>query len=337
MQNESKTRGGLVDFGFFNNRLSGSVDAYLKKTTDLLNQVDVPGGTNPSNKFVSNVGSMENKGVEIVLDATPVRTANFSLDFTAIYNRNRNKVTDLGGLPLISPDASSASGTPVFIIVGQPVGVFYGTAFARNPATGDFVLSPSGFPMSERAIGQANGGIDYTPARNGDGSVDVSKPTANVIIGNPNPKWTGSFSTNLTFKKLSFHVLLDAVQGVDVYNADKRTRQGVGLGNFAERELRGELPRGYIFGIYNTQEFRIDPGSYTKLREVALSYTLPSFTRAISRLNVALVGRNLYSWDKYNGFDPETNAGGNNDLVRGIDFGNVPIPRTYQLKLSATF
>ena len=132
-------------------------------------------------------------------------------------------------------------------------------------------------------------------------------------------------------------MLIDAVQGVDVFNADKRTRQGVGLGDFAERELRGELPRGYIFGIYNTQEFRIDNGSYTKLREVALSYGLPRFVKQISSLNLTLVGRNLYSWDTYTGFDPETNAGGNNDLIRAIDFGNVPIPRTYQLKLTATF
>jgi hypothetical protein len=131
--------------------------------------------------------------------------------------------------------------------------------------------------------------------------------------------------------------LVDAVQGVDVFNADKRTRQGVGLGDFAEKELRGELTRGYIFAVYNTQEFRIDNGSYTKLREVSLSYNLPRFIKQISGLNLSLIGRNLYSWDKYTGFDPETNAGGNNDLIRAIDFGNVPIPRTYQLKLTATF
>jgi hypothetical protein len=111
----------------------------------------------------------------------------------------------------------------------------------------------------------------------------------------------------------------------------------VGLGDLAEQELRGELPRGYIFALYNTQEFRIDDGSYVKLREVALSCGLPTFTKLISSLNLSLVGRNLYSWDKYNGFDPETSAGGASDLLRAIDFGNVPIPRTYQLKLAATF
>ena len=126
-------------------------------------------------------------------------------------------------------------------------------------------------------------------------------------------------------------------RGNSVFNADKRTRQGVGLGDMAGQELRGEIPRGSIFAIYNTQEFRIDDGSFVKLRETSLSYTLPTFSKAISAVSVSLVGRNLYSWDKYNGFDPETSAGGSSDLLRAIDFGNVPIPRTYQLRLSASF
>lgn len=326
---------GGIDVSFLNGRISLGATAYHQKITNLVvNRTLAPttGGTS----IVNNVGEMENKGFELVLDASPIKTKDLNWDVTFIYNHNRNKVLSLGGLPIISPDASSASGTPVNLIVGQPVGVFYGSAYARNP-DGSLLLSPSGFPQSERANAQANGAIDYTPARNADGSLDVTKPTANVIIGNPNPKWTGSFSTNLSYKKLNLHVLLDMVQGSNVFNADKRTRQGVGLGDYAEQELRGTLPRGYIFGVYNTQEFRVDPGSYTKLREVSLSYTLPTFIRSINRLNIAFVGRNLYSWDKYTGFDPETNAGGNNDLLRGIDFGNVPIPRTYQLKLSATF
>ncbi|SFE62463.1 TonB-linked outer membrane protein, SusC/RagA family [Spirosoma endophyticum] len=326
---------GGLDLAFLNGRIGLGVTAYQQKISDLVvNRTLAPttGGTS----IVNNVGAMENKGFEVVLDVNPIKTKNLNWDFTVIYNHNRNKVLDLGGQPIINPDASSASGTPGNLIVGQPVGVFYGTGYARN-ADGSLILSPSGFPQSERASSQDNGSISYVPARNSDGTLDVTKPLANLLIGNPNPKWTGSFSTNLAYKKLTLHVLLDMVQGVDVFNADKRTRQGVGLGDYAEQELRGTLKRGYIFGVYNTQEFRVDPGSYTKLREVSLSYTLPQFIKGLSRLTVSAVGRNLYSWDKYTGFDPETNAGGNNDLLRGIDFGNVPIPRTYQFKLAATF
>ena len=327
---------GGADLSFLNNRLSLGLTAYQQKITDLVVNRTLAPSTGGSN-IVNNVGSMQNKGFEIVLDATPVKTKNFTWDFTAIFNQNRNKITDLGGLTVIDVGAETTSGAPARLLLNQPVGVFFGTAYARSTTDGSLLLSPSGFPMSERASQQATGSIDFVPARNSDGSLDGTKPLANVIIGNPNPKWTGSFSTNFTYKSLTLHVLLDAVQGVDVFNADKRTRQGVGLGDYDERELRGELPRGYIFGIYNTQEFRIDNGSYTKLREVSLNYNLPRFVKQISGLNLSLIGRNLYSWDKYSGFDPETNAGGNNDLIRAIDFGNVPIPRTYQVKLTATF
>ena len=90
-------------------------------------------------------------------------------------------------------------------------------------------------------MGQAVGSTTFTPARGADGqpSYGAGTAVANVVIGNPNPKWTGSLNTNFTYKKLSLHVLLDAVRGVSVFNADKRTRQGVGLGDLAEQELRG--------------------------------------------------------------------------------------------------
>ena len=74
-----------------------------------------------------------------------------------------------------------------------------------------------------------------------------------------------------------------------------------------------------------------------KLREISLSYRFPKLLGGKSDLNVSLVGRNLISWDNYNGYDPETNAGGTNNIQRGIDFGNVPIPRTYQLTVTANF
>ncbi|MCK8492530.1 SusC/RagA family TonB-linked outer membrane protein [Spirosoma sp. RP8] len=320
-----------ADLSFLNNRIGLGVTVYNQQIKDLVvNRVLAP--STGGSSIINNVGTMENKGLEAVLDVVPVKTKDFSWDFTAIFNRNRNKVLSLGS-PIIS--VPSPAGAP-YLIQGQPVGVYFGTGYARN-ADGSLLLTPQGFPQSERASSQVTGSTEYTVARTAEGQPDTRFPTANIVIANPNPKWTGSFATNLNYKSLTLHVLLDFVQGVQVFNADKRTRQGVGLGEYAERELRGELPRGYIFAIYNTEEWRVDNGSYTKLREVSLSYTLPSVIKPISNWSVSLIGRNLYSWDKYPGFDPETNAGGTNDLLRGLDFGNVPIPRTYQVKLSATF
>jgi len=330
---------GGIDLGFFGDRLGLSATLYHQKVSDLIANRNLAASSGGST-LVNNVANLENRGLEVVLNATPVKTTDFTWDIALIYNRNRNKLLDLpgsgGANQAISVD--NAAGAPVYLLSGQPVGVFYGSTYARNP-DGSLLLTPQGFPQDERTSGQAVGSTTFTPAReaNGQPSYAAGTAVANAVIGNPNPNWTGSLNTNFAYKKLSLHLLLDAVRGVSVFNADKRTRQGVGLGDLAEQELRGDLPRGYIFAIYNTQQFRVDDGSYVKLREVALSYALPTFSKFITGLNIALVGRNLYSWDHYNGFDPETSAGGSSDLLRAIDFGNVPIPRTYQLKLSATF
>ncbi|MFD2785426.1 SusC/RagA family TonB-linked outer membrane protein [Hymenobacter rubripertinctus] len=330
---------GGVDLGFFGDRLGLSVTVYRQKITDLVvarNLAPTTGGSS----IIDNVGTMENKGLEVLLNGTAIRTTDFSWDMTAVFSRNRNKVLSLpgsnGNVQAIA--ISNSAGAPVYLLQGQPAGVFYGSTYARNP-DGSLLLTSQGFPQDERTSGQAPGSVSYVPSRGADGQPSYAPGTtvAQAIIGNPNPDWTGSFSTNFTYKKLGLRVLLDAVQGVDVFNADKRTRQGVGLGDLAEKELRGELPRGYIFAIYNTQQFRVDDGSYVKLREVALSYGLPTFSKYISALDLSLIGRNLYSWDNYNGFDPETSAGGSSDLLRAIDFGNVPIPRSYQIRLAATF
>ena len=330
---------GGADLAFLSDRITLGVTAYYQKITDLVVRRNLAPSSGGSS-IVNNVGSMENRGLEVSLGAVPVKTTAFTWDVAFIFSRNRNKVLSLpgsnGSVQAISID--NAAGAPVYLLEGQPAGVFYGSGYARNP-DGSLLLTSQGFAQDERTVGQAVGAVGFTPARSSDGQplYGSGSTIANVVIGNPNPKWTGSFNTNFTYKKLGLHLLLDAVQGVSVFNADKRTRQGVGLGDLAEQELRGSIPRGSIFAIYNTQEFRVDDGSYVKLREVALSYGLPTFTKFISSLSLSLVGRNLYSWDKYTGFDPETSAGGASDLLRAIDFGNVPIPRTYQVKLAATF
>jgi hypothetical protein len=131
-------------------------------------------------------------------------------------------------------------------------------------------------------------------------------------------------------------VQLDAVQGVNVFNADFRTRQGVGNGKEAEKEHLGIYPRGYINSIYQIEQWRVDDGSFVKLRELALSYSFGNF-KFFRDLTISLSGRNLVSWDNYKGYDPELNAAGQSTLLRGIDFGAVPIPRTYKIGVNARF
>jgi len=158
--------------------------------------------------------------------------------------------------------------------------------------------------------------------------------TLRKVIGDPKPESTSSFTNELSYKKFNLSIQFDAVQGVDVFNADFRTRQGVGNGKVAEQEHMGQVPRGYILGNYQIEEWRVDDGSFVKLREIALSYNLGDI-KFFKNLTLSLSGRNLISWDNYKGYDPEVNSAGQSTLLRGIDFGSVPIPRSFRLGITA--
>jgi len=299
-----------TDMSFFNNRLGLTFSYYNKTVTDLLLSVAVAPTTGFSNLLDNIDGKLSNKGIELMLTGVPIKTTDFSWTSTVIYNRNRNKITGSGARQTFSTNP----GAPVSIIDGYPIGVFYGTYFQRN-LDGSIATNPAGIPLTE---GQAANNIQRK------------------VIGDPNPDFTGSFVNDFTFKKLSLRIQLDAVQGGDVWNADWRTRQGVGNGKVAEAEQMGQLPRGYVAGAYNVEEWRIDDGSFVKLREISLSYNVGQI-KFIKSLSVNLSGRNLFSWDNYKGYDPELNSGGQSTVLRNIDFGAVPIPRTFSLGLQAKF
>ncbi|WP_426326999.1 SusC/RagA family TonB-linked outer membrane protein [Pedobacter sp. R-06] len=299
-----------TDMSFFNNRLGLTFSYYNKNVTDLLLPVVIAPTTGFSSLLDNISGTLKNKGIELMLTGVPVKTDDFIWTSTLIYNRNRNKIVGSGAQRLIATNA----GAPVSITDGYPVGVFYGTYFERT-TDGNIATNAAGIPLT---AGQAANNV------------------LRKVIGDPNPDYTGSFVNDFTYKKLSLHIQLDAVQGGDVWNADWRTRQGVGNGKVAEAEQMGQLPRGYVAGAYNVEEWRIDDGSFVKLREISLSYNIGQ-VKFIKSLAINLSGRNLISWDNYKGYDPELNSGGQSTILRNIDFGSVPIPRTFSLGLQARF
>lgn len=315
-----------TDMAFFNNRLSLTFSWYNKNVKDLLIPVVVAPTTGFSS-LLDNAGSIRNRGFELMVSGIPLKTKDFSWNSTVIFNRNRNKAVGTGGLRLLSTNP----GAPVAIIDGQPIGVFYGTFFARNP-DGSLLTNSAGIPQLERGV--QNSATSYTVQRDANGL--PTGTTLRKVLGDPNPDYTASFVNDFTYKKLSLHIQLDAVQGGEVWNADWRTRQGVGNGKVAEQEDLGLLPRGYIAGVYATEEWRIDDGSFVKLREISLSYNLGKVS-FVKDLTVNVSGRNLFSWDNYKGYDPELNSGGQSTILRNIDFGSVPIPRTFSLGLQAKF
>ena len=195
------------------------------------------------------------------------------------------------------------------------------------------VKNPSGIPQLEAGV--QNSTLVFTPGRNATTGLP-SGSTLRKIIGDPNPDFTGSLVNEITYKRFSVRVQIDAVRGGNVFNADFRTRQGVGNGKIAEQEDLGQIPRGYIAGIYAIEQWRIADGSYTKLRELSFTYNVGK-VKGFSDLNISFSGRNLVSWDNYNGYDPEVNAGGQSTILRGIDFGATPIPRTFSIGIQAKF
>ena len=294
--------------------------------------------------ITTNVGALQNSGVELGLNAAIIRNSNFSWNLYGTLTANKNKVTDI---PQGIITIDNTLGAPSVLLKDQPVGVFYGTFYARNPdgslllnalpgpgTTSVYTDGRVVFPQREKGV-QGADFVSYNTTRDANGQ--PSGAFLNKIIGDPNPKLIWSVGNNFVLGKLSFNFLLDAVSGVDVFNADKRTRQGVGIGDLAEKELTGALPRGYINSIYQVLEFRVDDGSYIKLREVSASYNFGSLIKGLSNLQLTLIGRNLFSIDHYTGYDPETNSGGASSILRSTDFGNYPIPRTYQVMLKATF
>ena len=321
-ERQSEIEYGL-DLGMLNNRIGLTVNVYNNKVTDLLiNRQLAP--TNGFASLLDNFGALENRGYEIMLSLVPIQNKDLKWEMTTIFNRNRNKATKIGqALTLFSTNG----GTPIGIVEGQPIGIFYGTYFARN-ADGTFIVNAANIPQTAR--GTQTSVLNPTENLNNAGSV------LRRVIGDPNPDYTASLVNEVSYKKWNFRAQLDAVQGVDVFNADFRTRQGVGNGKVAEQEQRGILPRGYISGIYAIEEWRVDDGSFVKLRELSVSYNVGKL-KFINNLSINFSGRNLISWDNYKGYDPEVNSGGQSTLLRGIDFGATPIPRTFSFGIKADF
>jgi len=321
------------DLGLFNNRFNLSFNWYNKEVKDLLlDRIIAPsqGGA----QLYDNVGSLTNKGIELIVNTSLLNRNDFSWNVTAIYNRNRNKVSIPQDLIRFSADPNRMSSA----INGRPLGVFYGTVYARNP-DGSILLSkqprvisgitfPAGIPYVDKVGRNANG-----------------EPIGDLVqreVGDPNPDWTGSLLNEFNYKRFNFRFLFEAVQGFDVVNLNRTTYNNAGAGKLAEKELKGELPRGYVsilggFGDERIREDMVEDGSFVKLREVSLSYTVTPKWRGFRNISVNITGRNLISFDNYSGWDPEINSAGQSNRIRGDDFGTIPIPRTISFGLSTNF
>jgi TonB-linked SusC/RagA family outer membrane protein len=308
-----------VDLSFLRDRAGLEFTYYNQHVTDLLFFRTL----SPSTGFLTkleNVGILDNKGFEWLLRAVPIQTRNLRWNTTLTYSENRNKVDGIEGGRLILAESFGQ----VAAINGKPLGVFYSTRFARNP-DGSLLLDANGLPQRERAS-RTNG-----------------QPSGNLVpgvIGDPNPDFTASWINELEIgRNLSVRTQFDAVYGFDVFNFTRRVGARPLYGNLKdyELELRGDLKQGTNEALFFILENWIEDGSFIKLRELAVSYDLQTNVFGARGVRVSVIGRNLFSIDDYNGYDPEINTAGQLTGVRSFDFVEVPIPRTYSLGLTVNY
>lgn len=300
------------DAGFLNNRVGVEFTYYKQDVSELL----LPRELSPSTGFASrieNVGNLENRGVELLLKGSPVRSNDFSWDVTATYSKNENVVTSVAGGGQFALAGSFATN---YVIEGEPLGVFFRQFYERD-ADGSISLDENGYPFRGTTA-------------DGEGS---------KVIGDPNPDWFGSLINEFTYKNLSLRVQFDAVQGFDVFNWNRRLLDNVifGGGSNVGEELSGNRPKGFGGAQAGIFEEFVEDGSFVKLRELGLSYNIKEPFEGIENIKLSLIGRNLISWDDYSGWDPEINSAGQSNGVRGFDFAGVPIPRTFQFGVNFNF
>jgi hypothetical protein len=315
--------------------------------SDLLFFRPLPTSTGFSRQFYP-IGTMSNKGIELLLHTTNVDAPNLQWTSTMTYAHNKNLVESL-----TIQDFQSASGYPNRIRAGEPAGVFYGSYAGRNCLTGALLTDSLGrYRRSNQTADMGNAAQRLAI------SGGHCNDSLNKVIGDPNPKWMGSFLNEFTVaKRLRFRALLDGVFGNKIMNLSTRAQNSV-IANSSksyERELLPygdprKLPPAFNARTQGIFEYWIEDGTFVKLRELSASYTLNAL--GVNRyfadgIDLTLSGRNLAVWTKYSGFDPEinlfgTNAGGLQSVAttaadRGFDFGGYPIPRVWSLSARVSF
>ncbi|MDN3594444.1 SusC/RagA family TonB-linked outer membrane protein [Zunongwangia endophytica] len=345
---ETEMRNIGLDVGINNNQFTLSLEYYNNKSDDLL--IDRPlayslGYNDPV--ITENVGSVKTSGVEANLGYS-----DYEGDFTWSANLNfgttKNEVISLGGVPSI-PGANFEGEFVSRISVGDPLFYFYGyktDGIYQTQAEIDEVLTAN--PNQESI---QPGDIRYVDLNN-DGQINSDDKTK---IGNPYPDFTYGFNFNANYKNFDLNLFLNGSIGNDVFNTNIYDLEGMTRPfNASTRVLErwtgpgtsNSIPRA-LGATQNTNasDRFVEDGSYTRLRNLVLGYSIPSefFNDTFSKFRVYLSGQNLLTLTNYSGLDPEigrvslNNGAGRDNFELGIDRGNYPQPKSVQIGLQVAF
>ena len=330
-----------LDFGLFKNRISGEIDYYVKKTTDLLLDVPVP-GTSGFSVQTRNIGSVENKGFEFVLNTTNL-AGEFRWNTTFNFSVNKNKVTDLGGQDII--DAGDTRNMNV-VKVGEPLGVFYGAQYAGVASDIIVGANPDG---SDIYGGDA---IWYVNAKDDNGNIVNPDAITNdfgsanfVVLGHPTPDYMYAMTNSFGYKGFELDFTMQGVSGNKIHlsgdifmaaNSDWFDNQTTDqLNTWKKPGDITDIPQarlGYSNGVHDRSSRYLSDGAYLKLRSLTLAYNFPQkfISKAkFDNLRIYIQAQNLLTFTKYIGWDPEVSSDDFVDnVVSGVDFYSAPQPRS---------
>jgi len=337
-----------LDLGMFNDRLTFTFDAYRKRSNNLLLSVPLAPSTGAGElNIIQNVGEVENKGLEFALSTVNVQAQNNGFNWTTNLNLsfNRNKVLDMGTLVNDQNETIDRTIINDFSITqkGQPLGVFYGFKTQGIFQTADEISAAPRQPGNPQP-----GDIRFVDV-NGDGEITNADRT---IIGNPNPKAVAGVTNTFSYKGIDLSVFFQGSFGNDIYNANRQALESLTgpvnqltsvLDRWTPTNTDTNIPRAVFNDPNNNGRFSsrwIEDGSYMRLKNLTLGYTLPatiSRKALISSLRVYVSGQNLITWTDYSGYDPEVSADPFSSTSIGRDFGVYPQARTYTVGLNASF
>jgi len=343
-----------LDLSLFRSRISLTVDYYEKKTSDLLLDFALPAASGYTT-VAKNIGSVQNRGWEFGLTTRNIVTPDFTWSTSFNASINRNKVLDLGGPTEISAISNSSSNTKfgnvVLIKVGQPLGVFYG-----YKTDGIFQTQAEIDATTAKLEGSKTmpGFIKYVD-NNKDGIInDLDK----VVLGNPQPDWSGGMTNSFTYKNLDLSVFLVYQQGNSIMNTSftkildmsgDNNQLAIALDRWrAPNPLTGDpgypsnkIPRAYKGYTAAMSDFYIEDGSYLRLKTLTLGYSVKNKTLLGTRLpNIRLYASatNLLTLTNYyGGYDPEVSYLGKGGVGAGMDNGSYPTSKLYLIGLNVTF
>lgn len=355
-----------VDFGVFDSRLSGTLDIYKKRTSDLLISRPLPGSSGFGSTYY-NQGDLDNKGVEFSLNARIIDTKTWKWSVSGNIGKNSNKIINLGLLPSdwgclgerVGFEGNTLGdhfGVGHAFLEGEAPGLFWGYATQGIVQKDDITDQGVKYIKKDGTVGYYTTFNNKTPVagdikfvdEDEDGVVDSKDRT---IIGDPNPDFTYGFQTQVSWKNLSLSVAFSGVQGRDILNTGNRyvATPGTKSNSITKKAFSGMWTEENASNLYPSSTFGIDnyvmdryveDGSYLRCSDITLNYQLPkNWMKKIGFRSISVYAsvKNAFIITNYTGYDPEVNSFAFDGLRPGVDMNSYPTPRSFIFGLNVNF